>query len=176
MILIKKLIIVAIIALLVFGIGGNFSINYIFDKVIGNQILSQLDLDISPEDFTEGKLDSGEEKYVEEIGKDVAGEKVEVETNKSNDAKISVDTKPQVDNQFTTDRLKQIQEDFTTMDKLKVMKMVTSKLSMDEIKGLSSLATGGVGNEELTKIKNTLKEKLDTDGIEYLKDLYKKYN
>jgi len=163
--LIKKLVRISIVLILVVAVAGAFSINYIFDKMIGNQILSQLELDILQNYAIEDNIDSDSEKDVKEDNKD-----------KDNGADSSIDEKSEESKEFTVDKLKELQENFSTMDKLKVMSMLTSKLSMDEIKDLTKLASGGVGEEELNRIKKNLKEKLSAKDIEYLKNLYEKYN
>jgi len=163
--LIKKLVKISIVLILVLAVAGAFSINYIFDKMIGNQILSQLELDILQNYAIEDNIDSDLEKDAKEDNKD-----------KGNGAASSIDEKSEESKEFTIDQLKELQENFSTMDKLKVMSMLTSKLSMDEIKDLTKLASGGVDEEELSGIKKNLKEKLSAKDIEYLKNLYEKYN
>jgi len=163
--LIKKLVRISIVLILVLAVAGAFSINYIFDKMIGNQILNQLELDILQNYAIEDNIDSDSEKDVKEDNKD-----------KGNGADSSIDEKSEESKEFTVDKLKELQENFSTMDKLKVMSMLTSKLSMDEIKDLTKLASGGVDEEELNRIKKNLKEKLSSKDIEYLKNIYEKYN
>jgi len=140
--------------------------------MVSDKILSQLDLEILPSDLIENKLDSSLENEDTEVQKDKEEDKVNIDNEKDS----SITEEPKEDNKFTTDDLQEIQDEFSTKDKLKVMSMLTNKLSMDEIKSISSLASGGVDNDELNNIKKTLKEKLNTNDIEYLKGLYKNYN
>ncbi|QUH19062.1 hypothetical protein [Alkaliphilus sp. B6464] len=170
----KKVIAIIVIIILVVGIAGAFSVNYIFDKMIGNQILSGLDLELVTDEVTDYSIaDNDLENEDKDIGKESH------EKNNTSEGKkegYAEDKNSSKSNEFTAGQLKEIEDHFSTMDKLKVTSMLTSKLSMDEIKELVSLASGGVNKEELSRIKKDLKEKLSPDDVKYLKDLYEKYN
>lgn len=177
---IKKVAMVLVAIVLALSVTAYFSINYIFDKMIGNQILSQIELDITPqdnaiEDNNKENKDSGLEDIEKETGEDFEIGESEQTTNgdKNTNDKSGGSNKNQ---QFTKEQIKSIQDNFSTRDKLKVMSMLSSKLSSSEIKALTSIASGGVDNSELNKIKGTLKSKLDDNEINYLKNLYEKYN
>jgi DNA polymerase II small subunit/DNA polymerase delta subunit B len=128
--------------------------------MIGKGLMNQLGI-------TESLIEeSDKNEVIDHDNKDSnssAVEKEEVKETQNNEDKI------------TTDQLKKIEEQFSTLDKTKVLRLLTSKFSMEEIKNLSTLTSGGVSQEELQDLKKLLKERMSLEEINYLKGLYEEY-
>lgn len=182
----KKILIISIVAILVLSIAGYFSVNYMFDKFVGNHILGQLDLDNLQDHIIENETGQGTDTTRPNSGRQSEGvnDITETEENRGNIDEVNENKEDasrgaeasKGNQRFTQEDLKEIQDGFSTVDKLKVMKIITGKLSAGEIKSLTNIASGGVDNSELNTIKRTLKNKLNKKDVDYLRDLYKKYN
>lgn len=165
MILIKKIVTALLVVLVVLTI-GIFSVNYIFDKIFGKDLMNQVGIsDILEEN-------SNDTSQVEKNNQDNS-------TNVNDDINEPSDKSDgnfNVDEEINLRKVKEIEEQLTTVEKAKVINLVTSNISIDEIKTLSSLASGGVGKDELQQIKQILLDKVSSEEIAYLKSLYDKYN
>lgn len=130
---------------------GAVSVNYVFDKVVASGLIDKLELEVA-------------ESVEDAVGVEVSDLSKEAETSKGEEKAIA------------PEKIVEISEQVSTVDKAKVVKLMTDKFSVEEIKGFSGMASGGVDSEELQDIKETLKSRVSEEEIQYLKELYKKYN
>jgi len=160
----KKFIIGLIVVIGVVGAVGMFGVNFVFDRMVGENLVKQLGITDTIEE------DSAEDQKSNEQLDSIIGE-IESSVNEEQGVEGQ-----KAEEKITTEQIKEVQKEISTVEKAKVLKLVTSKFSMEEIKDLSSMATGGVNQEELQEVKTVLKERMGPEDIEYLRELYNKYN
>ena len=158
-IFIKKIVVVSIIAFIAVFIIGFFSVNYIFDTILGKDLMNEIgisdDLAVAPENdvTSEADIESG-----------------------SSDEYVEDKTDPKIEENINTEQLEKIVEQISIVDKAKVINIVKNNISAEDVKTLSSLASDGFEQEELQQVKQLLMGRVSEEEIVYLKSLYEKYN
>lgn len=149
--LIKKAIVIFGVVIVVI-VAGMFSINIVYDKLLENM---SFDVD----------------NLEENINYDIAEE---------NSESIIIDNEKSMEHKneekvLTIIEVKELEKEISTIDKVKIINIIKSKFSIDEIKDLISLAEDGVEHDEVSYIKDIIKEKLSSEDITKFKEIYEKY-
>lgn len=152
--LIKKAIVILGVVVVII-VAGMCSINFVYDKLLEN-----ISLD----------ADNLEEK----INADIAEEKENSELSIIDNEK-SLEHKSEEEKIITINEVKKIEKEISTIDKIKIIKVINSNFTIDEIKDLISLADDGVEQDELSYIKDIIKEKISSEDITKFKEIYEKY-
>ena len=151
---IKKVIVILGVVIVII-VAGLFSVNFVYDKLFDNFSFN---------------VDNLEENI-----NDVIAEKKENSESSIIDNEQSFEHKSEEEEIITTNEVREIEKEISTIDKIKVVKIINSNFTIDEIKDLTSLADDGVEQDELSYIKDVIKGKISSEDVTKLKEIYEKY-
>lgn len=183
----KKILIWTVSIILLLGIGGLFTANYMMDKMIAS-LASSLESELIEDTLAEApvetdKPNTGEAPTPSNTTEDPQNTPTPNEgatngSNASNDTPTST-TEPAGDSDYTaeisTDKAKNVQEKITVSEKAKLASVFLKELSMDDIKALQELAGGGLSLEEKKEARTLILEKLSPEQYDELIQIAKKY-
>ncbi|RIX45878.1 hypothetical protein D3P08_26725 [Paenibacillus nanensis] len=182
----KKILIWTVSIILLLGIGGLFTANYMMDKMIASladSLESELIEDTLAEAPVETDKPTGEAPTPSNTTEDpqntpTPNEEATNGGSASSDTPSST-TKPAGDSEYTaeisTDKAKNVQEKITVSEKAKLASVFLKELSMDDIKALQELASGGLNLEEKKAARSLILEKLSPEQYDELIQIAKKY-
>lgn len=180
----KKILIWTAAVIVVLGVGGLFAANYAMDRMIASLANSLEDelLEVPVTEATappsEGSDETGnntpgtngtnntntaEQPTSENNGDDTKGTSSESSTKDGYTAEIS------------TDKAKDVQEKITVGEKAQLASVFLKELSMEDIKALQELASGGLSLEEKKEARTLILERLSPEQYDELIQVAKKY-
>ncbi|WP_028559187.1 hypothetical protein [Paenibacillus pinihumi] len=198
-----KILIVVFSIVLVLGIGGLITANYVIDKFLSsfsNSVIAEMESSMlnSDKEAEGGQTQENDKVEKEDIpsNSEKKSEKNEENTPSEGTAKENEDTLTKPDKNETkqddgsktlskgeekynpnvsVDKAKEIQETATVSEKAKVTSILLSKLSLEDIKTLQQLASGGLSKEKKKEARTLMLEKLSEDEYNELIEIAKKY-
>lgn len=192
----KKVIIWAASIVVVLGVAGLFAANYAMDRMIAQLSASLEDELVEEVITTPTETPSGGEGTPDEPasdGEDAEGSASEAteqpsggeqsgqsDGNKGNTggAKGGATDSKSTDGytaEISTDKAKDVQEKITVSEKAQLASVFLKQLSVDDIKALQGLASGGLGVDEKKKARTLILEKLTPEQYDELIQIAKKY-
>ncbi|MHA6481493.1 hypothetical protein ACX1C1_06260 [Paenibacillus sp. strain BS8-2] len=191
----KKVVIWAASIIVVLGVAGLFAANYAMDRMIA-QLSASLEDELveevvtTPTDAPSENEDTVDEPVIDEEGTEgsapeateqPSGEQSgQSDGNKGNtdgaqggttDSKSSDDYTAEI----STDKAKDVQEKITVTEKAQLASVFLKQLSVDDIKALQGLASGGLGLDEKKEARTLILEKLTPEQYDELIQIAKKY-
>lgn len=192
----KKVIIWGASIIVVLGVGGLFAANYAMDRMIA-QLSASLEDELVEEVITmptdtpsggDGAADepatnnegaggsepeATEQPIGEQNGQSTSGTKGESDGTKggTTDSKSTDGYTAEI----STDKAKDVQEKITVSEKAQLASVFLKQLSVDDIKSLQELASGGLGVEEKKEARSLILEKLTPEQYDELIQIAKKY-
>lgn len=191
----KKVVIWAASIVVVLGVAGLFAANYAMDKMIA-QLSASLEDELLEEAITtptetpsvgEGTpdepvtADDGAEGSQPETTEQPSGEHSgQSDGNKGNTDGAKGDTTDSESTdgytaEISTDKAKDVQEKITVSEKAQLASVFLKQLSVDDIKALQGLASGGLGVDEKKEARSLILEKLTPEQYDELIQIAKKY-
>ncbi|MEF2246812.1 hypothetical protein [Paenibacillus sp. IITD108] len=176
----KKIVIWAASIIVLLGIGGLFAANYAADRLIASLAASleaELILDESNDNSGSGTPDvSATPEPSSPTSSNVtnqppAGEKSSEGSEKPDNNTPNTDYKAEV----SVDKAKEVQENITLGEKAKLTSVFLKQLSIEDMKELQKLASGGLSVEEKKKARSLILEKLTPEQYDELIEIAKKY-
>ncbi|RJE83615.1 hypothetical protein D3P07_25015 [Paenibacillus sp. 1011MAR3C5] len=179
----KKVLIWVASIIVVLGVGGLFAANYAMDRMIASlansletDLVAEVDKgNVEPNDSqTSGEEDSDKDEPVNNQGES---------TNNGNSGQGTNSTtqpskQPSNDGytaEISTDKAKDVQEKITVGEKAQLAGVLLKQLSVDDMKLLQELASGGLNLEEKKEARSIILEKLSPEQYDELIQIAKKY-
>lgn len=182
----KKVLIWAASIIVVLGVGGLFAANYAMDKMIA-QLSASLEDELleeviptptdAPSDGGDGTVDQpatsepdreGSEGQVDSPGNSGG------QSNQSNNGVNSGSTNG-YSAEISTDKAKNVQDKITVSEKAQLASVFLKQLSMDDIKALQELASGGLNLDEKKEARTLILDRLTPEQYDGLIQIAKKY-
>ncbi|GBG08135.1 hypothetical protein PAT3040_02703 [Paenibacillus agaridevorans] len=182
----KKVLIWAASIIVVLGVGGLFAANYAMDKMIA-QLSASLEDELleevipTPTDAPSGGGD-GTVDQPATSEPDGEGSEGQAETDGSaggQNNQSEVGSKPSPTNgysaEISTDKAKDVQNKITVSEKAQLASVFLKQLSMDDIKALQELASGGLNLDEKKEARTLILDRLTPEQYDDLIQIAKKY-
>ncbi|MCA0756499.1 hypothetical protein KP806_15700 [Paenibacillus sp. N4] len=175
----KKVLIWTASVIVVLGVGGLFVANYMVDKMISS-LADSLESEIVEETVAEATDapdagTAGDAQDTEHSGTETAvpdnGSSSSGSTNSSTNQESSDVYKAEV----SVDKAKNVQEKITVSEKAQLTSVFLKQLSVEDIKALQALASGGLSIEEKNEARALILEKLTPEQYDELIIIAKKY-
>ncbi|QNK58165.1 hypothetical protein [Paenibacillus sp. PAMC21692] len=183
----KKVLIWAASIIVVLGVGGLFAANYAMDKMIA-QLSASLEDELleevitTPTDAPSGGGDGTVDQPATTSEPGGEGSEEQAETDGSaggQNNQSEVESKPSPTNgysaEISTDKAKDVQDKITVAEKAQLASVFLKQLSMDDIKALQELASGGLGIEEKKEARTLILDRLTPEQYDELIEIAKKY-
>ncbi|REK69271.1 hypothetical protein [Paenibacillus paeoniae] len=170
----KKVLIWVASIIVVLGIGGLITANYVMDRMIAslaNSLESELIAEVDNGNVEPNKP-GGEEVPDQDSPSDTQG------GNTNPDSTSQPSKQPSNDGytaEISTDKAKDVQEKITVSEKAKLAGVLLKQLSVDDMKLLQELASGGLNIEEKKQARSIILEKLTPEQYDELIQIAKKY-
>ncbi|MCU6708784.1 hypothetical protein M6D81_08635 [Paenibacillus sp. J5C_2022] len=181
----KKIILWTASIVILLGIGGLFAANYAVDRLLaslsdslGEELIAD---NANPNDSSEN---NGTTSQQPSDDKQTLPDDPEQILNNDKDSATDADGNPSSSNngeedkynpEISTDKAKDVQEKITVNEKAKLTAVFLKELSMDDLKALQELASGGLSKEEKKEARNLILEKLSPEQYDDLIEIAKKY-
>jgi len=173
----KKVLIWVISILVLLGIGGLFAANYVADRMIAS-IAASLDTGLIVED-TPGTEQPDKATGTDEPKSSQETEKEPVDKNNKPNEESKPSNTGEKDSGYkaevSVEKAKQVQESVTLSEKAKLMSILLKQLSVEDIKLLQQLASGGLSKEDKKKARSLILQKLTPEQYDELIQIAKKY-
>ena len=192
----KKVVIWAASIVVVLGVAGLFAANYAMDKMIA-QLSASLEDELLEEAITtptetpsggEGTPDEpvtaddgaegSEPEATEQPSGEQSGQSDGTKGVTDGGAKGGTTDSKSTDGytaEISTDKAKDVQEKITVSEKAQLASVFLKQLSVDDIKALQELASGGLGVDEKKEARSLILEKLTPEQYDELIQSAKKY-
>jgi len=175
----KKVLIWVVAILVLLGIGGLFAANYAADKMIAS-LAASLEADLDTEEpIGTAEPDTSSNSNSESPTPSEGTKKDPVDnSNKGNEAsKPSDDGKKDTGYkaEISVEKAKNVQESVTVSEKAKLASILLKQLSVDDIKLLQQLASGGLSIEDKKEARTLILQKLTPEQYDELIQIAKKY-
>ncbi len=175
----KKILIWVASIIVILGVGGLFAANYVMDRMIAqladsleNEIvadLGEIEPAVSP-NGNEGQITDGIANNTDE---DIdAGTEISKTIDENS---VSNDGTEEYSGEVSAEQTKDLQEKITAGEKAKLASVFLKKLSVDDIKRIQQLASGGMNLEEKKEARTLILEKLTPEEYDELIVIAKKY-
>jgi ribosomal protein L12E/L44/L45/RPP1/RPP2 len=186
----KKVLIWVASIVVVLGVGGLFAANYAMDKMIA-QLSASLEEELLEEVIatptatpsggggetvdspstaeTEDKGDEGTTKEDDNSGGQNSQSEGEGASNSSSNSTNDYSA------EISTDKAKNVQDKITVSEKAQLASVFLKQLSMDDIKALQELASGGLGVDEKKEARTLILDRLTQEQYDELIEIAKKY-
>lgn len=170
----KKVLIWALSIIVILGIGGLFAANYAADKLLSS-LAESLESDlleegmaaIAPDPDPSSDAGNSFSEGTEPSDKPQSGTEGTDKGNNSGDEGYKAD--------ISVEKAKEVQEKITVAEKAKLTAVFLKQLSMEDIKTLQALASGGLTVEKKKQARSLILEKLTPEQYDDLIQIAKKY-
>ncbi|MGI2294929.1 hypothetical protein [Paenibacillus sp. GXUN7292] len=176
----KKIVIWVASIIVLLGIGGLFAANYAADRLIAS-LAASLEAELILDDLNDNSGSSTPEvsgthepsspASSTETNQTPTGEKSSEGSQKSDNNTPNTDYKAEV----SVEKAKEVQENITLGEKAKLTSVFLKQLSIEDMKELQKLASGGLSVEEKKKARSLILEKLTPEQYDELIEIAKKY-
>lgn len=183
----KKVLIWAASIIVVLGVGGLFAANYAMDKMIA-QLSASLEDELLEEVIptpTDAPSGGGDGTVIQPATSDpnVQGSEEGAGDEDGNlggpNSQSEGVSKPSANNEYSaeisTDKAKNVQEKITVSEKAQLASVFLKQLSMDDIKALQELASGGLNIDEKKEARTLILDRLTPEQYDDLIQIAKKY-
>jgi hypothetical protein len=174
----KKILIWVASIIIVLGVGGLFAANYAMDRMIA-QLADSLESEIVA-DIGNTPDDSGDADIAPAVTDGEQGETVEpsddgTKTDEEATKPASGSTTEEYSAEVSTGKAKDLQDKITASEKAKLASVFLKKLSVEDMKKIQELASGGLSSEEKKEARTLILEKLTPEEYDELIQIAKKY-
>ena len=176
----KKILIWVASIIVLLGIGGLFAANYAADRLIAS-LAASLEAEFILDESNDNSGSSTPEVSAtpkpssptssNETNQLPAGEKSSEGSQKSDNNTPTTDYRAEV----SAEKAKEVQENITLGEKAKLTSVFLKQLSIEDMKELEKLASGGLSVEEKKKARSLILEKLTPEQYDELIEIAKKY-
>lgn len=173
----KKVLIWVASIIVVLGVGGLITANYVMDRMIAslaNSLESELVVEVDNGNVEPDKP-NGEEAPDQDNPSDTQGEG---DIDQNPDPTSQPTKQPSKDGytaEISTDKAKDVQDKITVGEKAQLAGVLLKQLSVDDMKLLQELASGGLNLEEKKQARSIILEKLTPEQYDELIQIAKKY-
>lgn len=181
----RKIIIWTASIVILLGIGGLFAANYVVDRLLASlsdSLGEELLADHSHPDNSSPNTNPSPDNSSD--NKQTLSDETEQTLNNDNVSETDGEGQPssadpgeegKYNPEISTEKAKDVQENITVNEKAKLTAVFLKELSMDDLKALQELASGGLSQEEKKEARTLILEKLSPEQYDELIQIAKKY-